>query len=158
MSLPKFPKADAIIEAVLTYQDGIVTKDQINALYRAFPKDSNLVDLYNTELGENELWDKAESYMINLSDPGSLYDRLKVWNFLNEWPEDKTYLELSIKQMSALLEFIDTNPIFYKVLGLALAVGNIINGGTPKGQSDGFDLPVMDKLNSTKDNSNKSML
>lgn len=33
-----------------------------------------------------------------------------------------------------------------------------MNGGTAKGRSDGFELSVITKLNTTKDNSQKSML
>ena len=159
MSLPKFPKKhDDIIDACLTYQEGLISKDQIGALARAWPKDSNLVDLYNTEVEENEIWDKAEAYMINLSDQCSLYDRLKVWDFLNEWPEDKAFMEVSIKQMTYLFGVIESQKTFYEVLGMALAMGNIINGGTNKGQCDGFDIQAVDKLQTTKDNSNKTML
>jgi len=35
--------------------------------------------------------------------------------------------------MRALFDFLQSNEVFYKVLGMALAVGNIMNGGTPKG-------------------------
>ena len=31
-------------------------------------------------------------------------------------------------------------------LGLLLAVGNYLNGGTQRGQADGFDLSELDKL------------
>ena len=41
---------------------------------------------------------------------------------------------------------------------MALAVGNIMNGGTAKGRSDGYELNVITKLNTTKDNSQKSLL
>ena len=60
--------------------------------------------------------------------------------------------------MAELCTFIESNEILFKVYGMALAIGNIMNGGTPKGQSDGFELSVLLKLNTTKDNSNKSML
>ena len=109
-------------------------------------------------LAENELWDKAENYMIDLIEPTTIPQRLKVWTFFIDWDEDHAYLTLSIKQMSLLLDFLDSNQTLYKVLGMALAVGNIMNGGTAKGQSDGFDFPVIAKLNQTKDNSNKSLL
>ena len=65
---------------------------------------------------------------------------------------------MGIKQMTLLLDFLETNDTLFKVFGMALAVGNILNGGTPKGQSDGFDLSVVTKLGSFKDNSNNSML
>lgn len=78
--------------------------------------------------------------------------------FKNEWEEDSVYLEKSIVGMTLLFDFLETNDTLYKVLGMALAVGNIMNGGTAKGRSDGFELTVMTKLNTTKDNSQRSML
>lgn len=112
----------------------------------------------NGELTENEIWDKAEKYMLDLVYPASLYHRLSVYVFKNEWEEDKIWLDKSIEQMGYLFKFLESNDTFYKVLGMALAVGNIMNGGTPKGRADGYELQIMDKLKSTKDNSNQSML
>ena len=40
------------------------------------------------------------------------------------------------------------------MLGYTLGIGNVLNGGTPKGQADGFELAVLGKLNSMKDNQN----
>ena len=45
-----------------------------------------------------------------------------------------------------------------KILGQVLAIGNVLNGGTAKGQADGFDLPVFTKLTAMKDTSGKSLL
>lgn len=97
-------------------------------------------------------------YMLKVVEPASLYDRLKVSVFGYEWKEDKAYLEITIRQMSALFTFLENNDTLYKVLGMALAVGNIMNGGTAKGRADGFELAVFTKLNTTKDNNQKSML
>ena len=60
--------------------------------------------------------------------------------------------------MKQLFTFLEGNATMYKVLGMALAIGNIMNGNTPKGRSDGFELAVLSKLNTTKDNSQSSML
>jgi len=60
--------------------------------------------------------------------------------------------------MKLLFEFIEKNEIFFKILGTGLAIGNIMNGGTPKGQSDGYEFACLTKFSSTKDNSNKTML
>ena len=92
MSLPKFPKADAAKEGLISNTPGVLTEDHITSLHRAWPTESSLVDLANEKLEDNELWDKAEAYMLNLIEPQSLYDRLKVSIFKNEWPEDKAYL------------------------------------------------------------------
>jgi len=45
-----------------------------------------------------------------------------------------------------------------KILGQILAIGNVLNGGTAKGQADGFDLPVFTKLTAMKDATGKSLL
>lgn len=60
--------------------------------------------------------------------------------------------------MKLLFAFIESNTTMYKVLGMALAIGNIMNGNTPKGRSDGFELGVLSKLNTTKDNNQRPML
>ena len=109
-------------------------------------------------LGENELWGKAEKYMLDCLDPTTIYDRLGVWVFLLGWDDDKAYLELNIRQMEALFAFLEGNATLFNVLGMALAVGNIMNGGTAKGRADGFEFGVLTKLATTKDNSAKSML
>ena len=45
-----------------------------------------------------------------------------------------------------------------RVIGMILSIGNILNGGTPKGQADGFDLSTLSKAAIVKDNSGSSML
>eukprot|EP00971_Amphidinium_carterae_P049270 971054-Amphidinium_carterae.1 len=37
------------------------------------------------------------------------------------------------------------------LLGIVLAVGNYLNGGTSRGQADGFDLETLTKLDAIKD-------
>ena len=91
--------------------------------------------------------------MLDLVHPGTLYNRMTVWVFKSEFVDDKIWLEKSIEAMGLLFSFLETNTTMYKVLGMALAVGNIMNGGTAKGRSDGFELAVFSKLNTTKDNS-----
>lgn len=35
---------------------------------------------------------------------------------------------------------IETNDIFLKMISYTLAIGNVLNGGGPKGQADGFEM------------------
>jgi len=53
---------------------------------------------------------------------------------------------------------LQSSKTFLKVLGMILAVGNVLNASTAKGQADGFDLPVLGKVASVKDNNGKSLL
>ena len=102
-----------------------------------------MVDLEKEILGENEKWDTAEAFMKNLTDPPSIHARLRMWKFAAEWSEEKGGLEKTIKAQVVLYKEIRTNKQIQKVLALALAIGNVINGGTAKGQADGFDMGVV---------------
>ena len=106
----------------------------------------------------DKIWDKAEKYMIDLVQPPSLINRLTVVVFKGQFAEDRKYLDAQISAMKLLFTFIESNTTMYKVLGMALAIGNIMNGNTPKGRSDGFELGVLSKLNTTKDNNQRPML
>ena len=139
MGLPKFPKPDVLFEAVTTGDLSLMNSDQISAMNRAWPKESNLADLAAMTLEQNELWDKAEAYMIKIADFVSIPDRLKCWVFKLDFVEDVAFLRMSIKSMGLLYTFLESNETLFKVLGMTLAIGNIMNGGTPKGRSDGFD-------------------
>lgn len=44
------------------------------------------------------------------------------------------------------------------IISYVLTIGNILNGSTQKGQADGFNLDILSKLNSIKDNTNKNLV
>lgn len=48
--------------------------------------------------------------------------------------------------------------MFHQLLRLILAIGNLMNGGTPKGQAYGFKLSTLRQLESTKTNDNSRSL
>lgn len=45
-----------------------------------------------------------------------------------------------------------------KVLGMILSIGNILNGGTTKGQADGFYLDALSKTTTLRDVNNKTIM
>jgi len=80
--------------------------------------------------------------------------RLSVWNFAIGWEED---IIIPIKYYENIMKAyknVETNKYFLKLTSYTLAIGNILNGGGPKGQSDGFELSVFGKVASMKDNTN----
>lgn len=44
------------------------------------------------------------------------------------------------------------------IISYVLSIGNILNGNTPKGQADGFNLDILSNLSGIKDSSNKNLL
>ncbi len=131
-----------------------------------WPKESNLDDLLKEKLEEGEVWEKGETYMLKLivreddetQTIGSLQNRLKIWKFKGNWDEEKLIADNFYKNCMNAYNQIQSNKFFLQVIGYTLGIGNVLNGGTPKGQADGFDLPVLGKLNSMKDNSNQTLL
>jgi len=128
-------------------------------MVRVWPKDSILEDLGKERLESNEVWEKGESYMIKLIKPASLLNRLKVWDFKTNWVEEKEIVENFYTRVMRAYREIQTNKYFLRIVSMTLSIGNILNGGNAaKGQADGFDLPVLGKLVSMKDNTNQTLL
>jgi hypothetical protein len=71
--------------------------------------------------------------MLNLIYPGTIYNRLYVWNFKNEWEESTKICHSFYKNIMFAYKQIESNEIFLKVVGYTLGIGNVLNGGTPKG-------------------------
>lgn len=72
--LAQCPKVDKIKKAVLDPKgnEGQVTSQQLGALVRVWPKETELQSLVDDPPGENEKWAKAEEYMIQLISPLTL--------------------------------------------------------------------------------------
>ena len=97
MSVSKLPRPDTLKEAVIHFEETLVTADQVRNLIRVWPKASPLKDLENEQLGPNEKWDKAEDYMLKLLEPASMHARLKMWRFRVDWGEERAIQEDSVQ-------------------------------------------------------------
>lgn len=84
--------------------------------------------------------------------------RLKVWAFSFNWDDERVLAEKYCTNILAAYAELKSNATFLAILGQVLAIGNVLNGGTLKGQADGFDLPVFTKLTSMKDKDGKTLL
>ena len=137
-----------------------MTSDQVLTLLRIWPKDSPLDDLEkeNKNIKSNEIWDKAEGYFLPLCNPASIHSRLKMWKFKITWDEELTIQKGTLATQKDLYKELKENKCILKILSMALAIGNVLNGDTAKGQADGFDMTVLSKLTTIKDNSGQSML
>ena len=83
---------------------------------------------------------------------------MKIWSFKGQWHDERQIADNFCGNIMAAYEQLETNPHFLKIIGMTLYIGNILNGGTPKGQADGFDLPTLGKVGVVKDNNGNSML
>lgn len=96
--------------------------------------------------------------LIKLKNIESSKEKLQLWASIYEVEDQIDNLEIVVKSYKQAFEKVCNNQNFLKVLSYVLSIGNILNGGTPKGQADGFNMDFLSKLTSIKDNTNKTLM
>jgi Formin Homology 2 Domain len=62
------------------------------------------------------------------------------------------------RSFEAAFDELKKSAYLKKILGFILSLGNIMNGGTAKGQADGFYLEALSKVTTTKDINNRTIM
>lgn len=88
--------------------------------------------------------------------PGSKL-KLNIWSFFYNYQENYELILNDVDILNKASFEIKNNENFKKIISYILAIGNILNGGTQKGQADGFSLDILSKISSVKDNNNKTL-
>lgn len=114
-----------------------------------------MYDALNALPGE---WEKQEDLLIKIRNIESSKEKLQIWSFLYEIEEHLDNMESLVSYNREAFEKVRESASLKKVISYILTFGNILNGGTPKGQADGFNLDILTKLTQVKDNSNKTLL
>jgi hypothetical protein len=109
------------------------------------------------KLTDDQKWGRAEAYFVQLAVLPSLQDRLILWNITRQF-QTKLNLAHENEQILELYTIVQSNEYFLEMLGIILAIGNVLNGGTPKGQADGFDIKTLNSVVTFKDSKKHSML
>jgi len=138
----------------------MITIDHINAMMRIFPAPDVIDGLIEEakQTPEDEKWDKGEEYFLQIVDMKSLKQRLVVWQFKHEFPEKRDVVVNVQKSFEAAFDELRNSVYLKKIFGYILALGNLLNGGTQKGQADGFYLEALSKATATKDINNRTMM
>ena len=89
-------------------------------------------------------------YLRVISPP--VIEKLDSWNPANHHPSTSSSWE-SLHFLGILTDEVPAWPW----PGIILAVGNFLNGGTNRGQADGFDLESLAKLEGIKDATGKDI-
>ena len=109
-------------------------------------------------MGEDGNWDKGEKYIIQINDIPNHKTKLNLWSLTNKCQEKLPGMTESLKYMIGACEEIKSNQHFKLILSITLGLGNILNGGTIRGQADGFALDLIKKLPGIKDNNGNSII
>ena len=156
ITIAKLPPADKVELALSSMDITLLKKSQIDSLYKEFiTKDE--YDNY-ISMGEDGDWDKGEKYLIEVNKIPNAKIKLNIWSMILDFDEAYPAVVESFSYMQDACKEIKENKYFKKILASALTIGNILNGGTVKGQADGFALDLLPKLSSIKDNNNHTVL
>ncbi|RHY41097.1 hypothetical protein DYB34_000913 [Aphanomyces astaci] len=160
IALSRFRMAPKDIKAaIVALDDNVLTLERIQSLAAMVPT-ADEVDLVKGYEGDVALLGETEKFFLAISDLPRLAQRLKAmestWTFGQRFHEVKGKLKLldqaygDLKRSTKLLS----------LLQVVLAVGNYLNGGTPRGGVYGFKLDILPKLSQVKATSsaNKTLL
>ena len=146
----KLPQPEDVNRALITLDHSILNSDQIEGLLKILITKEEL-NMYKS-MGEDGNWDKGEKYLVKINDIPNHQIKLKIWSLTNKFEEKLPGLIESLEHMANACNEIKNNKYFKLILSIILGLGNILNGGSARGQADGFSLDLLNKLPGIKDN------
>ena len=152
----KLPDPEEVGRALITLDQSILNSDQVDGLLKILITSDEL-KVYKS-MGEDGNWDKGEKYLVKINDIPNHQIKLKIWSLTNKFEEKLSGITESLEYMISACDEIKTNKHFKLILSIILGLGNILNGGSIRGQADGFSLDLLNKLPGIKDNLGNSIL
>lgn len=160
------PFAD-IKSALLSMDDSALTVEQLQALSRAVPDDSERREVESYLSGKHPKYKgikdptrlgTVERYFAEIKDVPRLGERIGCLLFSRTYAATKTMCEEQLTLMrAACAELRECEP-FSKLLQAVLELGNYLNAGTQRGSAAGFKLDTLLKLSDVKGVDRKTSL
>jgi len=152
----KLPEPEVVGKALINFDQTLLNSEQVDGLLKILITKEELETYKN--MGEDGNWDKGEKYIIQINDIPNHKTKLNLWSLTNKCQEKLPGMTESLKYMIGACEEIKSNQHFKLILSITLGLGNILNGGTIRGQADGFALDLIKKLPGIKDNNGNSII
>ena len=152
----KLPEPEVVSNALINFDQSLLNGEQIDGLIKILITQEEL-EMYKS-MGEDGNWDKGEKYIIQINNIPNHVTKLNLWSLINKFEEKLPGMTESLKYMIDACEEIKSNKHFKLILSITLGLGNILNGGSTRGQADGFHLDLIKKLPGIKDNNGNSIM
>lgn len=157
ITIAKIPPIERVQEALVKMDGKELNRSQISSLLREYITEEELSD-YESQNEPGMQWEKGEEFMIALHKIPFSKLKLSIWTFTFDYSENYEGIETTVKYVRGACDEVRKSEHLKKLFGYVVAVGNILNGGTMKGQADGFNLDFLPKLSGLKDNTNKNLV
>jgi len=103
-------------------------------------------------------WDRPEQYLMGIAEVPHAQLRLQCWYLTMTAKSLKTDVAQWSSQLQVAFDSLVNSKALKTFLGIVLAFGNYMNGGTERGQADGFGIEALTKLAAVKATSDGSLL
>ena len=143
-----------ISDALLSYNEDILTKERINFLIPIMPSDKEYdeVSLKTENLESEEDFAECDLFVVLVGCIKYNKERLQAIQFKNNYPEQcKEALKL-IQQVLKGFDFVKNDNNFHRFLEISSEQGNPTDDEADKGGSFGFKLSSLPKLYEMKSN------
>lgn len=154
--LSKLPSINNLRRSLCLYNENDLLPDQVKILIKEFITNDE-INQYKSILKDNEnkeiQWEKEDQYLIDVYNLENSKIKLEIWYFnllADEYiSEIEYYFEIFNNCFESIEKLMSSLKVFLNYL---LVIGNIMNNGSNRGLAYGFDIDVILKLNTIKDN------
>ncbi len=156
--ISRLPPASLFRELLLRLDTKEIESDKVSGFLSVWlPPDEKSMLLDEMRADPNAQWDKQEAYIIKLIDIVQIESRLRIWKYMLCYKDERDFAAGFSEDLAKGFDCI-TSKTMKAVLGIVLALGNILNGGSARGQADGFNIDVVSRLGNISDVHKKSAL
>lgn len=146
--LALMPSVEVLLESVTFLDDEALSAENVELLLANLPseEEQDMLRKAKSALEENEAWDLPEEFMMKLIEIPKYGVRIRVWWFLNSFETVYSTLTGAVTDVTNACICVLHSERVKRLLALIVHVGNYLNGGTPRGCADGFDIDTLGKL------------
>eukprot|EP00929_Paragymnodinium_shiwhaense_P049906 TRINITY_DN25167_c0_g1_i2.p1 TRINITY_DN25167_c0_g1~~TRINITY_DN25167_c0_g1_i2.p1 ORF type:complete len:2875 (+),score=602.52 TRINITY_DN25167_c0_g1_i2:154-8778(+) len=152
--LARMPPIKRLTEAICNIDSAVLNKDQIELLMLNMPSQEEVqlmqIAQRDYKIDEYNVWDTVEEFVLSLIGIENYSLRMQVWEFENSFTERLQPVRNAEKKISLGCNSILSCGGVQRLLGLVLAIGNYLNGGTPRGRADGFAIDALTQMRALK--------
>jgi hypothetical protein len=147
----------AIRDALLAMDDKVLNVDRMTTLQKCAPtpEEADLVIGYD---GDPEQLGTAEKFFLQICRIPMLNLRIELSLFKMNFDNTMDDLGEQLGVLEQAFKALNESKALRRILEIVLAMGNYLNGGTPKGGAYGFRLQSLTRLEGTKGADNKMSL